>query len=336
MPEIGAAVRGLSHCSRRAPCSGSVTGLRSQMEVGDTDAAMTVNAGQVGPARRWRPSAVIGLVALTASAVFAGNPGGVRDRLLGSAIAAPAPIALSRNAAASSASFPVAPVTTVLRSQPWWQAVRTLSGMGPLTVPALTITGGALQWRAQWTCQSGRLAVSVPGRPHPLVDVACPGSGIGYATTTGATSVQVNADGPWRLQIDQQVDVPLEEAPLPTMTAPGASATATGAFYRVDQVSTGTVTIYRLPDATSALRLDGFYVTPNTDLEVRLSPMPAPHSTDEFTTAPSVLVANLDVTAGSLNFAVPPGVNPAQYRSVVLWCDRLQSVYAAASLVPPR
>ncbi|MDQ6836983.1 MAG: DM13 domain-containing protein [Actinomycetota bacterium] len=292
---------------------------------------MTVDTGKATATRTWSPGAVLGLVVLTASAVFAANPSGVRDRLLGSAVAAPAAVAVSRNAGPGT---PAAPVKSVLRSQPWWQGVRTLSGSGPTTVPAFTITGNALQWRAQWTCQTGHLRVVVPGRPQPVVDTGCPGPGVGYATTTGVTSLHVSAEGPWQIQVDQQVDVPLDQAPLPATTAPGAAPTSAGSFYRVDQVGTGTVTIYRLADGTYALRLGDFYVTPNTDLEVRLSSLPAPHSTLDYTSAPSARVAFLDVTAGSLNFVVPAGVDPTQYRSVVLWCDRLHSAYAAATLNP--
>lgn len=292
---------------------------------------MTVDTGQAPAARTWRPTAVLGLVVLAASAVFAGNPAGVRDRLLGSAVAAPAAVAVSRNAGPTAA---VAPVRTVLRSEPWWQGVRTLQGTGPETVPGLAIAGDALQWRAAWSCQTGHLKVTAAGRPRPLLDADCPGTGTGYATTTGTTNLRVQADGPWQIKVDQQVDVPLDEPPLPAMTAPGAAPLSTGSFYKIDQVGTGTVTVYRLADGTDALRLSDFYVTPNTDLEVRLSPLPSPHSTGEYTAAPSARVSFLDVTAGALNFAVPAGIDPTQYRSVVLWCDRLHSAYAAASLTP--
>ena len=43
----------------------------------------------------------------------------------------------------------------------------------------------------------------------------------------------------------------------------------------------------------------------------------------------SVWAAPLDVTTGSLNFTLPPDVNPARYRSVVVWCPIIDSAYAA-------
>ena len=118
------------------------------------------------------------------------------------------------------------------------------------------------------------------------------------------------------------------------MTAAGAASLATGTFYKIDQQATGTVTSYRLPNGSHALRLDDFFVSPNAELEVRLSPLPAPQTTDEYTAAPSELVTKLDVTTGSLNFEVPASIDPARFRSVVIWCQLVNSAYGAATLGP--
>lgn len=278
-----------------------------------------------------------GLFVLLASAVFGFDPYGVRERVLGSATAPPRAPAVSRAAGAGppptlGTSLPAD--RTVLRSQPWWQGVTTLSGTGPVTAAPFEIDRRAIQWRARWTCATGRLLVQVDVGARPVVDQPCPGSGAGYGTRTGAVRVQVTAGGPWELQIDQQVDLPLNEPPLPAMAAPGASAVATGDFYRIDQFGDGKVAVYRLADGSYALRLEDFYVTPNTDLEVQLSPLAAPRTTEQVAGARSASVATLDVTAGSMNFTVPPGIDPARYQSVVIWCERLFSAYAAATLRP--
>ncbi len=300
---------------------------------GATHATDVVAAG--APPAGWprRVFTALGLLALLGSALFGGNAYGVRERFLGSETPEAAPAAVSR---AADASTPVTaePKRTVLRSQPWWQGVTKLEGVGAMTTSPFTIAGEAVQWRARWTCETGRLVVRAPDRPRPLVDAACPGPDTGYATKPGAMSLRVEADGPWRLEVEQQVDVPLSEPPLPAMTAPGAVAVATGSFYRIDQVGTGTVTVYRLADGSHALRLDDFFVTANSDLEVQFSPLEAPTSTDQVSKARSRTVSALDVTAGSLNFKVPPGLDPTQHKSVVIWCERLFSAYAAATLRP--
>lgn len=94
------------------------------------------------------------------------------------------------------------------------------------------------------------------------------------------------------------------------------------------------MTFYRLPDGRRALRLQDFYVTPNVDLEIRLSPLRMPHSARQFRSVRSELVHRLVVTVGSMNFVLPHGVEPTRYRSVVIWCENLSSAYAAATFEP--
>ena len=120
--------------------------------------------------------------------------------------------------------------------------------------------------------------------------------------------------------------------PLPAMTAAGTRTLARGRFYGIDQVGRGRVTIYRLANGRHALRLDNFYVTPNIDLDIRLSPLREPRTTRQYRSAPSVRVQWLDVTTGSMNFLVPRNVDPRRYRSVVIWCQNIISAYAAATL----
>ena len=43
----------------------------------------------------------------------------------------------------------------------------------------------------------------------------------------------------------------------------------------------------------------------------------------------------MDVTAGSLNYVAPGGVDPPAFRSVVVWSPLDKLVYAAAPLEPP-
>jgi hypothetical protein len=292
---------------------------------------------------------VLALAALVASAAVGGNLFGLRDTVFGSDVRKPKPPAVSRLASGPSPTAAPAPVATdlgspattarpagtLIRSQPWWQAVTTLEGTGTTTAAPFTVDAGAVQWRVKWTCQGGHLLVRAPGRARPVVDGGCPGTGTGYVNQSGAKTLQVDTDGPWRLQVDQQVDVPLVEPPLPAMTAAGSRAVAGGSFYNIDQSGTGRVTLYRLADGSYALRLDDFYTTPNVELELRMSSLPAPHTTDQYSGAPSSdVVAALDVTAGNLNFALPRALDPGQYHSVVVWCPLIHSAYAAATLTP--
>jgi hypothetical protein len=208
-----------------------------------------------------------------------------------------------------------------------------LKGSGP-SAPAFTIGPGAIQWRVKAACRSGTLTVRAAGASAPLVDVPCPAQNAAYGAGTGLRRLQVAAQGAWSVDVEQQVDVPLDEAPTPAMRAPGSRAVRSGRLYRNDQTATGTATFYRLASGRFALRLSGVYVTPNVDLELRLSPKPTPRSTSEFRSAPSAFVARFDVTAGSLNFMLPKGLDPTRYGSLVVWCPPVFSAYGAATLKP--
>lgn len=299
----------------------------------------TVAPGRPAPGTQ-RALGMLGLAAVVASALVGGNALGSRERLWGSESPAARPAAESRVAGDAPPGSPTpttvaAPGRSVLRSQPWWQGLAALEGPGSMTAPAFTVADDAVQWRANWTCETGRLVVRAPSQRRPVVEASCPATGTGYGVRKGPIALEVSADGPWTMGVDQQVDVPLVEAPLPVMTAATTRKASTGSLYRMDQVGTGTVDFYRLADGSHVLRLDDFFVTANVDLELRLSPLEAPRTTQQYMDAPSVWVAPLDVTTGSLNFAVPADVDPSRYRSLVVWCPIINSAYAAATLRAP-
>jgi hypothetical protein len=295
-----------------------------------------------GPATpsRQRMLSVLGLVAVVASALVGGNFLGLRETLWGSESPHARPAAASRDAAGQASGG--APATTapprdstVLRSQPWWQGITKLEGRGSMTATPFTVSQDALQWRAKWTCETGRLVVRAPGQARPIIDAPCAGGETGYGLRKGAVALEVTADGPWTLTVDQQLDLPLNEPPLPVMSAPDTKMILTGSLYRIDQVGTGTLNVYQTADGRYLLRLDSFFVTANVDLELRLSPLEAPRSTEQYMSSPSAFAAPLDVTTGSLNFTLPADVNPARYRSIVVWCPIVDSAYAAATLRTP-
>lgn len=275
----------------------------------------------------------LAVLAVTFSAVVGANAFGLRDDLFEPATPKAAAPAAGRVAGAAA---PDTATSTALRSQPWWQDVTTLEGTGTMTSSSFTIATGAVQWRVKGRCQSGRLVARAPGLSRPVVDAACSAEVTGFGARSGALTLQVTADGPWQLTVAQQIDSPLVEPALPAMTGPGAAAVATGGFYNIDNTGIGKVTVYRQADGRYALRLEDFFVTPNADLELRFSTLANPKTSREYLDAASELVAVMDVTAGSLNYSVPAGVDPSRFRSVVVWCASVNSAYAAASLGPVR
>ena len=272
----------------------------------------------------------LALTALAAGAVLGSNAFSVRDRLLGTALPDPVIPATSRSADQSAQTELE---RTTLRSAPWWQVVTTLEGTGPTTSEPFTIDRRAVDWRVTSSCTAGHLVVRSPDVSRPLLDAKCP-QGVGHSDRKGSTHLEVTADGPWSLEIAQRVDTPLVEPPLPAMTAPGATVVATGSFYKVDRVGAGKVTIYEQADGRFAVRLEDFWVTPKSSLQLRLSAAESPKTTKEYLASDSQLLATVDVTAGSLNYLPPGGVDPAEFRSVVVWSPLDNHVYAAAPLDP--
>lgn len=265
---------------------------------------------------------------MVAAALIGGNAFGIRDSLMGSATPSAKPVAVSPfHSVQGDRHTP----KTVLRSQPWWQGVARLTGGAGTSGRSVKVDASAAQWRARWSCESGHLTARFGGT-EPLVDAACPGHGTALSNRNGALRLAITAAGPWTLDVEQQVDVPLVEPPLPSMAAATTSVAFTGGFYRVDQAGQGRLTIYRLALGKYVMRLANFYTTPNIDLEVRFTRLRSPITTKAFMRAPSIVVAPLNVTAGSLNFALPKGLNPARYRSAVIWCPLINSAYSAAPL----
>ena len=286
--------------------------------------------------RRVVGAAVLLLMGL--SAAYSANAWSLRDRFrppssyLRSSAAA-APVADGRVAG----EVPVARPAHDIRSQPWWQPVTTLRGEGSTETEVFSIDPAALQWRAKWRCSNGSFRVTpipasgaAPGRPVAQAD--CPRTGSGFSVRTGRFALRVAASGPWEVTIEQQLDVPMIEPPPPGLDSPEAKVLATGTVYDVDRVGKGGLRIVALPDGRRVLRLDDFFVSINSDLEIWFSEHPQPKSTPEAASAPHRQLAFLKATAGSMNYELPADLDVGRYRSIVIWCELTKNAYAAAQL----
>ena len=222
------------------------------------------------------------------------------------------------------------------RAAPRWEELQIFSGSGATETPAFTVEPASIQWRLKWTCESGSLRIlarAEPDRPStkPLAEAACPKTGEGFSIQTGDQRLAVEASGPWKATVEQQVESPIDEAPLPGMT--DASALLKGSFYNVEKPGKGTATVHKLPDGSLALRLsDDFQVFNNTDLVIWLSEVPQPRTSAEASTNPYREIAPLKSTRGSQNYPIPGDLPLERIRSVVLWCVPVPTVYIAAGL----
>ena len=212
-----------------------------------------------------------------------------------------------------------------------WERVIRFEGIGAQRTRPFEVASGALQWRATLLCTgSGSVQADLLAADEPLVEAACPARVFGFSIETGSNVVDVQGTAAWELVIDQQLDTPIAEPPLPGMTP--SNRLASGRFYDMEQDGQGTVTLYRLTDGRRALRLDPFRVTTNTDLVVWASAAVSPRTSEASLEAPHVELAELKATAGTQNYVLPDDVPSHLLRSVVIWCVPVRVAYAAAPL----
>lgn len=230
-----------------------------------------------------------------------------------------------------------APATTVAggpKAAARWETVLTLEGNGNQTTAPFTILDGAIQWRARWSCTSGSLTVTSdppPRRPAPLIEArTCPLEGEGFSIVTGQVRLDVAATGPWKMVVDQQVDVPLNEPPLPAMAS--GRVLGQGDFYDVEKNGKGTARLYQLADGTRALRFEDLEVNQNTDLFVWLNTAANPKTSSDAVAGDYWVLGNLKSTVGSQNYVIPADIPVDRVRSIVIWCQPVAIAYAAAAL----
>jgi hypothetical protein len=221
------------------------------------------------------------------------------------------------------------------RAQPRWEQVAAFTGTGSAR-RAFVIAPRAIQWRADWRCESGAFRVTV-GRPsgaaRVLTSSGCPDVGVETSTGTGPGNLQVSATGDWRIVVRQQVDTALDEPPLPGMTR--AALLGRGRFHGIQKHGEGTVSLYRLPGGRLALRFERFYTSASPGLRVWLSRAPNVRSTLEARQAKYADAGAIRSTLGSYDQMLPASVRADQVHSVVIWCPTVLIAFAAAPLARP-
>ncbi len=120
---------------------------------------------------------------------------------------------------------------------------------------------------------------------------------------------------------------------LPAAAAPGSqsSVLATGEFRGLDHDASGSASLVRV-DGTLYVRFEkDFQVLNGPDLLVYLSKHDASSDASRFANG-FVSLGELKGNRGSQNYAIPAKVDPAEYRSVVVWCRRFNVGFAVAPL----
>ncbi|MGE0500129.1 MAG: DM13 domain-containing protein [Rhizobiaceae bacterium] len=77
---------------------------------------------------------------------------------------------------------------------------------------------------------------------------------------------------------------------------------------------------------------EDFQVGPGPKYHVYLVPKPAIRSSGDLGNAMFVDLGRLRAFKGSQNYAIPAGVNPQDYQSVIIWCEQFSVLISPADL----
>ena len=114
--------------------------------------------------------------------------------------------------------------------------------------------------------------------------------------------------------------------------APQPVAERSGTFISREHGTTGSATVYRLGDGRRVLRLEDLDTSNGPTLVVYLSANPADGPNGAFDDG-YIDLGGLKGNIGDQNYEIPDDIDPGQYRSVVIWCDRFNVAFGAAELV---
>jgi hypothetical protein len=168
--------------------------------------------------------------------------------------------------------------------------------------------------------------------PRAVQTSTCPDVGTESSTGDGRGRLQINATGPWQVDVSQQVDTALEEPRLKGMT--DDALLARGRFHSIQNHGEGTVAVYRLPTGRLALRFENFYTSASPGLRIWLSRAGNVDSTLQARQAHHTDAGALRSTLGAYNQMLPASVRADEVNTIVIWCPTVLIAFAAAPLAP--
>jgi hypothetical protein len=154
-------------------------------------------------------------------------------------------------------------------------------------------------------------------------------------------TVGLAAFQPWKLWIDESADEapPVEAAaagPEGGSSPPAAARVGpkevfgTRTWNSVEHGTTGRVRIYQKADGSHVLRLEDLDTSNGPDLRLVLSK--GAYETQNDLSRGWLDLGRLKGNKGNSNYTIRAGTDLNQYRSVVIWCQRFDAVFAAAPI----
>jgi hypothetical protein len=149
---------------------------------------------------------------------------------------------------------------------------------------------------------------------------------------------------PWRLFTHKTVNEALPEVSVsaasiaPNTLVPSVGpqpkpvTLSSGTFRSGEHHTSGAASVIRLADGSRFVRLADFDTSDGPDVHVILSDQPAGSSDHAVDKGRYLKLGKLKGTRGNQNYPIPVGTDLAQFRSVVIWCDRFNATFGSADL----
>ena len=164
-----------------------------------------------------------------------------------------------------------------------------------------------------------------------------------FTRSTVDESFPVAASAPASVPVSAPVSVPSLTPTAGSTASPSTAdpstaavepvALATGTFVDGEHATSGTATIFRLPDGSRVLRLENFSTSDGPDVDVALSDQSAGGDDwGKYDDGRYVGLGDLKGTDGNQNYAIPDDVDLAGLTSVVIWCDRFNVAFGTAAI----
>ncbi len=117
----------------------------------------------------------------------------------------------------------------------------------------------------------------------------------------------------------------------PTASPFVARTTLAGSFSGTDEFhfGRGTARIIETAPGAYVLRFEDFSVRNGPDLYVYLSPDASGYD------RAALDLGTLKATDGAFGYELPPGTDPADFKSAIIWCKQFSQLFAVAPLDPP-
>lgn len=115
---------------------------------------------------------------------------------------------------------------------------------------------------------------------------------------------------------------------------PAEETLASGTFHSVLHPTSGTATIYELPNGSRMLRFTNFRTSNGPDVHIYMVAASDAKDNDTVMKAGFVDLGPMKGNIGEQNYMLAPEMNLSKYRAVSVWCKRFSFNFGTAPLVP--